>query len=80
MISIKNKRPEAEFKEFWSRIKFVTWLNSWLVPLRILCNVSRFKPARRSIETGFWLNYSLNSDSGIFKEIMISVGQLSVVL
>ena len=30
--------PEAEFKEFYPRLKFKTRLKSWLVPLKIVFN------------------------------------------
>ena len=38
------KSAEAEFKEFEPRLKFKTRLK-WLVPIQIVFNVSRIKPA-----------------------------------
>ena len=42
---LKITSTKTEFKEFEQRLKFETRLKKWLVPLKIVVNVSRFKQA-----------------------------------
>ena len=74
--------PVAEFKEFERRFIFKPRLKSWLVPLKIVSNVSRFKPAlnlnRVLADLNRGLN-SLNSISGFKAEKIQVCGNISKI-